>query len=377
MSISLATNASVSEKFKIGLKGGLYEEADGLTPHGDMLKDGEGSGEITTTASASLKLVGKFGLREAEVLKENFLKVGLGPKLSIGLASTEASHAWGTGSVCLELDATVEFKLSLDLPWWLGGEFVVVEKNAAQLGPFKLACFKWPDLVIETDSHLPDGIPGRPYAAKFEANRDGVKWSAPDGLPSGFTLDEATGKLSGTPATVGPLPFRVVATDEDDTFGDPTSKVFTLGVPILPSFTATNVVTAAYHTCAVVTGGTVKCWGGNFSGELGDGTTTPSSAPVDVVGVSGATQLSAGGEGGSDFTCALVGGGHVKCWGEGQAGELGNGTTVSSATPVDVAGVAGATQISSGRGFTSRAHHRRNGEVLGLQRPSRVGERVD
>lgn len=106
-----------------------------------------------------------------------------------------------------------------------------------------------------------------------------------------------------------------------------------------------RIGTADDHTCALTSGGGVECWGLNHLGQLGDGTTANSATPVDVPGLSSGISAVVGG---SNFSCALTTGGTVKCWGVNSYGQLGNNTTTTSNTPVDVSGITGASAIAAG-----------------------------
>jgi alpha-tubulin suppressor-like RCC1 family protein len=109
---------------------------------------------------------------------------------------------------------------------------------------------------------------------------------------------------------------------------------------------AVGVATSDTHSCAVRRDGTVACWGGNSNGGLGDGTTTDSLVdPVPVQGVNDGVAVAVTTNGSS---CALHADGTVSCWGFNGQGQLGNGTTVDSSTPVPVRGATGVIAIAGG-----------------------------
>ena len=110
------------------------------------------------------------------------------------------------------------------------------------------------------------------------------------------------------------------------------------------SFTA--VSTGELHTCALTSAGGVQCWGNNTGGQLGDGTTTNRLVPVDVSGLAGGVAALSLGQ---SYTCAVTAAGGAVCWGWNGQGQLGDGTTATRLTPVDVSGLtSGVVAISAG-----------------------------
>ncbi|HEY2887906.1 MAG TPA: hypothetical protein VGJ17_04775 [Candidatus Limnocylindrales bacterium] len=110
---------------------------------------------------------------------------------------------------------------------------------------------------------------------------------------------------------------------------------------------AIAVNTGWSHTCAVLADGTVRCWGRNFEGQLGNTNSTGSTTPVAVPGLTLAVAVDAG----MEHTCALLADHTISCWGDNTYGQLGNGTT-GGAGPVKVSGISTATSVAAGDGAT-------------------------
>jgi alpha-tubulin suppressor-like RCC1 family protein len=121
---------------------------------------------------------------------------------------------------------------------------------------------------------------------------------------------------------------------------------------------ATALAAGDSHTCALILGGTLSCWGDNFSGQLGNGTFVDANVAGTVVGLTGVTSVVAG----SAFTCVNRTTGVAACWGDNLFGQIGNGATLPPPPnpgdppppdlrvnlPEDVVGLTGVTAIGAG-----------------------------
>jgi alpha-tubulin suppressor-like RCC1 family protein len=94
-----------------------------------------------------------------------------------------------------------------------------------------------------------------------------------------------------------------------------------------------EVASGFVFSCARLSNQTVRCWGRNAEGEIGDGTGVDRLVPTAVSGISTATAITTGAVNG----CALLSNNTAMCWGYGGLGGLGNGSSSDALSPVLVA----------------------------------------
>ncbi|BEP15683.1 hypothetical protein acdb102_39940 [Acidothermaceae bacterium B102] len=218
---------------------------------------------------------------------------------------------------------------------------------------------------------LPAAMALRPYTATLTAGGGTAPytWSA-TGLPSGLTL-AASGALTGTPALAASSSVVVTVRDTGGRTGSATLALTVsrtagtawawgandsgqLGNGSTTSTSAPTPITGLTDAVQVVgqgtsggyavrSNGTVASWGVNTYGALGDGTVNNSTVPVAVVGLTSVTSVAAGIFMGS----ALKSDGTVWSWGYGGSDQLGNGTTTNALAPVQASNLTGVTAIAS------------------------------
>jgi len=96
--------------------------------------------------------------------------------------------------------------------------------------------------------------------------------------------------------------------------------------------TAIAISSGKFHTCAILDDGTVSCWGGNWDGQLGDGTSINSRSIPTQTSSLGTGRTAVAISSGDYYTCAILDDATVSCWGSNEYGQLGDGTTTSRNT---------------------------------------------
>ncbi|WP_167578085.1 hypothetical protein [Ammoniphilus sp. YIM 78166] len=107
---------------------------------------------------------------------------------------------------------------------------------------------------------------------------------------------------------------------------------------------AIAIAAGDFHSFAILRDGTVRSWGANGKGQLGDGSTMDRFAPVKVAGISNVKRIAGGGA----HSIATLDNGTFMSWGANENGQLGNGTNRDSAVPVRVAGIVDDPVIAAG-----------------------------
>jgi large repetitive protein len=160
------------------------------------------------------------------------------------------------------------------------------------------------------------------------------------------TLTVPMGSCALEPSTVGSKTLTATYSGDPNFAGSSDTKPHRVIVGFVS-------LTAGPHDCGIIGTGAAYCWGSNSSGQLGDGSTSSSATPVAVMaaGVS-FTAVSTGGLLiGDDHSCAMSGAA-VYCWGSNNYGQLGISTTGGgSAVPVLAASEIGFISVSAGDGF--------------------------
>jgi alpha-tubulin suppressor-like RCC1 family protein len=132
--------------------------------------------------------------------------------------------------------------------------------------------------------------------------------------------------------------------NDDGQLGDGTITPRSAGVRVLGLGDAIALATGERHACAVRLDGTVVCWGADDTGQLGDGGGADQRTPIAVPDVTGATAVVAG----SGFSCALLADRSTVCWGDDRDGEIGDGAPgATPRAPTAVLGLGGARSLSA------------------------------
>ena len=135
-------------------------------------------------------------------------------------------------------------------------------------------------------------------------------------------------------------------------------------------FVTGAVVAGAGFVLVLKTDGTVYGWGSNTNGQLGNGTTTTTSTPVQASGLSGVVAIAAG----TAHSLALKSDGTVYAWGLNTNGQIGDGTTTQRTSPVQISGLSGVVAIAAGASFSLAVKSDGTARAWGLNTNGQLGD---
>jgi alpha-tubulin suppressor-like RCC1 family protein len=155
--------------------------------------------------------------------------------------------------------------------------------------------------------------------------------------------------------------------------GNTTDQYLPTKVLLPPGRTALAISAGTSHACAILDDKSIKCWGNNDYGQIGDGTTDDRTSPSSVIlsGINDPIQISAG----YDSTCALFDDGSIQCWGNNVNGQLGIGSTTQSNSPQSLSSISHlqASSIDVGNNYACALFHDGAPRCWGLGTSGQLG----
>jgi len=173
--------------------------------------------------------------------------------------------------------------------------------------------------------------------------------NTPAGVTGSFTPATPTGTSAKLTVSVG----AAVAPGVYNLTVDGTGTAGNRSTPLTLTANSGTVMTAdvgSFHSCALNPSGQAYCWGDNYYGKVGDGTSGSFSQPVPTPVAGGLTFAAL--SGGGDHSCGVTTSGVAYCWGYNNVGELGDGTIGTRLVPTRVAGDLTFAAVSAGGGHT-------------------------
>jgi alpha-tubulin suppressor-like RCC1 family protein len=93
-----------------------------------------------------------------------------------------------------------------------------------------------------------------------------------------------------------------------------------------------EIIAGGYHTCALTSIGELYCWGRNYYGQLGDGSTDHKNTPTMTIFENGRKKVYLG----DDNSCAVLDDGELQCWGQNNNGQVGDNSTIDKIKPTKI-----------------------------------------